>query len=300
MNTNEILSSRTFETDWDKNNFTRWLSSIAEAFKDSDIKEALANKASLCKMFYALKNTSVNRQKYQQVKKDIQVLQDYYGVKADIPTREEVLESQEIEVLYKDLPSLLGFIDHVGSSKFDNYDKTQDLLNIKALVILGWRGIKQDSIVLIKKKDIRREADKYYITTDKGDFAITEADYKILTMFSTLDEYRGFPSGRLVVLKGNDDYLFRGRSSGSNKPENSITKVLEKFSSSIQNTRRAIVYRYLRKNALFSEIYEELRNTKETVNLTEQIQKKFNCESKAALGYKTEYNLWLTKYHKPK
>ena len=121
MDTNEILNSRTFDSDWDKNNFTRWLSGIAESFKDADIKAALSDKASLCKMFYTLKNTSVNRQKYQQVKKDIQALQEYYGVTSPIPTRDEVLETQETSVLFKDLDSLMRFINKTGSQKLDNY-----------------------------------------------------------------------------------------------------------------------------------------------------------------------------------
>ncbi len=300
MDINEILKFRTFDSDWDKKNFTRWLYSIAEAFKGVDIKAALRDKASLCKMFFTLKNTSVNRQKYQQVKKDIQALQEYYGIEAPIPTREEILESQEVTVLYKDLPSLLGIIDKAGHSKLENYDPDQDLLNIKALVILGWRGIPQDNVVQIKKQDINRKAGGYQITTNKGDFNIAESDYEVLIRLSTLSEYRGFPTGKPVVLKENADFLFRAgnsKSAGDAMPVNSITKLLEKFSNSLRNKGYAIVYRYLRKNALFSELYEELKSIKEPISLAEQIQKKFNCEYHAALGYKTEYNLWKAKYH---
>jgi hypothetical protein len=303
MDTNEILKNRTFDSDWDKNNFTRWLSSIADAFKGVDIKVALSDKASLCKMFFTLKNTSVNRQKYQQVKKDIQALQEYYGIETSIPTREEVLEFQEVTVLYKDLPSLLGIIDKAGRSMLENYDPEQDLLNIKALVILGWSGIPQDAVVQIKTQDISRKADCYQITTNKGDFSITESDYEVLNRLSTLSEYRGFPTGKPVVLKGNTDYLFRAgnfKSAGDAMPVNSITKLLEKFSSALRDKGYAIVYRYLRKNALFVELYEELRSIKEPISLAEQIQKKFNCEYHTALGYKTEYNLWKAKYHDSK
>ena len=299
MNTNEILSSRTFETEWDKNNFTRWLLSIAKTFKDVDIRVALSDKASLCKMFYAYKNSSVNRQKYQQIKKDIQVLQDYYGITCPIPTREEVLATQETTILYKDLDSLLKFIDQAGKLKLEDYDEKRDLLNIKAIVILGWRGIMREEIVLIQKTDMRQEAGKYFITTARSNFEITQKEYEFLVWFSTLSEYRGFPIGRLVVLKGNEGYLFRGKKPDEDKNENSITKALDRFNDAVRDTGKAIVFRYLRKNALFAELYDELKGAETPVNLTEQIKKKFNCEAKAALGYKVEYNLWIATFYKP-
>jgi hypothetical protein len=284
MDINAIFNGRHYETESDKVDFKRWLERIQPALEKRDVKEALTDNDFLCQMFYLQKGSGVSRQSYQKIKKHVQTLLDFFSVDFAVPNREAVLNAQEVTCFYKDLKSLIAFVDSVGESKLHNYKPFSDLLNIKAIVVLGWHGLSLSEAASLEKTAISKNGELYFA----GRVKVDEQSYNILKNLSSSDDYRGFPVGKLQKYRSDDKYLFRSVIAKQLINENHLANFLKRFNLVAASTKHAVVFRHLRKNALFIEV----NNDKKEEKMSEKIIKHLGCDQKTAYGVEKEFNKW--------
>lgn len=280
MNIEAIVKSRLNVSDNTKSDYEKWLGRLYYSFNcesKEDTIALLSDKNELLKTFSSQRRGGVSKALYYSIKSHIKALSEYYSVKIEIPSYKEVLDSLVIVSMYKSLDSILNFINTV------ELDKTRDLLNIKKIVILGWNGLSLDEIALLKYENIINENDKYFISLTKK-INITENEYNILI--------KGGKKNGLVFTST--------RGLPKSITSNTLAASLKNFNNLINGTGKAILFRDLRKNALFVEVYKDeivYGELFESAKLRKAIKSKFNCGEKNAFGFAQEYEKWKEIYY---
>lgn len=273
-----------------QNDITRFLDSLSELTESTPLPDALKNKSTLCRVFYLQKTGNISRSHYQKVKEYLLNLFDYMGINSVVPTREEVIESQDTICYFRGINELLHFIDSVGEQKIDSYNPTTDLIRVKSVCVLGWIGLTPVEISNLKKSDlVPIDLNGYKISGSKGTYEVYGEPFAALYYLSSLEEYNSLPvggsRGRKIVLKSDSEYLFRAQDVECKKlNELQIVQVLSRFNMSIPG-KTPIVFRNLHKNALFLEIY----NDKSNKNLISKITDIIGCTYNVALSYREQY-----------
>lgn len=275
-----------------------FLKKTEEAIGDKDWNIALIDKDCLCKIFYIQRGNSISRSHYQKIKEHLCNLLDYYSINVTIPSRTDVLDANETIGFFKDLPSLIDFIDRIGAMQLPDYNKQKDLVVLKSIVILGWYGLSSKEIVNLNKNDlIYGEPCKIYRTYSSY-IEIPQQYFLILSNLESLDEYRGLPSGKMQVFKGDDNKLFRPIREGSDSfDEGNLMQTIKRFNKIIPpylNT--SICFRNLWKNAMFVNIHEDTSDDSLLIKIT----KHMHCSKHGALNYRDQYCKWLQQYGEEK
>ena len=293
MNIDDIINEHFSNSSQSKkDDFRRWATKFVELCGSTPLSSVQSDTKLLCKTFYLSDKSAVSRPSYQKVKEYLTVV---LGQDAIIPTREQVLESQEKTLYYKNLQSVIDLIDSVGASKLDNYDKDDDLLFIKSLTILGWHGFSTDEAAALKKTALTYQDNKFYINSSTGGgIEITKADYTILDAAANNLAHRRFPDGRKEEYQ-DSEFLFRSyRADSDITTGNTLRQYLKRFNSHMADTGYAISFSALKRNSLFVRVHDD--NSTQTTH--QKIMHYAPCNSVVAYGYEAEYNRWKSLYHK--
>ncbi|WP_303341532.1 hypothetical protein [uncultured Duncaniella sp.] len=272
-----------------QDDITRFLDNLVEIIGDTPLANALRNTQVLCSAFYLQKiGNNISRPHYQKIKEYLINLFDFVGVDATVPTREEVLASQETICYFRGINELLEFIDKVGSLALTNYNPTADLVRVKSICVLGWLGFTPDEIANIKVRDLSPiDISGYKVSNKNGTYEVYGQLFAALYYLSGLEEYNGLPSGRRVILKGNDEYLFRPTDANCEKLDGGqIIQIIKRFNHCIpRSIKTSIVFRNLHKNALFLEVYNDATDK----SLINKIASIMGCTPNYAFNYRDQY-----------
>lgn len=267
----------------------RFLDNLKDIIGETPLADALKNAQVLCSAFYLQKaGNNISRPHYQKIKEYLINLFDFVGVEATVPTREEVLASQETICYFRGINELLEFIDKVGASALVNYNPTTDLVRVKSVCVLGWLGFTPDEIADIKVRDLSPiDLSGYKVSNKSGIYEVYGQPFTALYYLSGLEEYNGLPSGRKVILKGNDEYLFRPTDANCEKLDGGqIIQIIKRFNNCIPHSMKtSIVFRNLHKNALFIEVYNDT-SEKSLINKITDIM---GCTLNYAFNYRDQY-----------
>ena len=272
-----------------QNDIARFLDNLAEVIGETPLQDALKNTQVLCAAFYLQKaGNNISRPHYQKIKEYLINLFDFVGVEATVPTREEVLASQDTICYFRGINELLEFIDNVGASALANYNPTADLVRVKSVCVLGWLGFAPDEIADLKVRDLKPiDLIGYKVTNKSGTYEVHGQPFASLYYLSGLEEYNGLPSGRKVFLKGNDEYLFRPTDANCDKLDGGqIIQIIKRFNNCIpRSMKTSIVFRSLHKNALFLEVYNDTSDK----SLINKITAIMGCTLNYAFNYRDQY-----------
>ena len=272
-----------------QDDITRFLDNLVEIIGDTPLANALRNTQVLCSAFYLQKaGNNISRPHYQKIKEYLINLFDFLGVEATVPTREEVLASQDTICYFRGINELLEFIDNVGASALANYNPTADLVRVKSVCVLGWLGFAPDEIADLKVRDLKPiDLIGYKVTNKSGTYEVYGQPFASLYYLSGLEEYNGLPSGRKVFLKGNDEYLFRPTDANCDKLDGGqIIQIIKRFNNCIpRSMKTSIVFRNLHKNALFIEVYNDTSDK----SLINKITSIMGCTLNYAFNYRDQY-----------
>ena len=267
----------------------RFLDNLAEIIGETPLADALKNTQALCSAFYLQKaGNNISRPHYQKIKEYLINLFDFVGIEATVPTREEVLASQDTICYFRGINELLEFIDKVGNSALANYNPTTDLVRVKSVCVLGWLGFTPDEIADIKVRDLTPiDLSGYKVTNKSGTYEVYGQPFTVLYYLSGLEEYNGLPSGRKIILKGSDEYLFRPTDANCEKLDGGqIIQIIKRFNNCIpRSMKTSIVFRNLHKNALFIEVYNDTTDK----SLINKITSIMGCTLNYAFSYRDQY-----------
>lgn len=270
----------------------RFLAHVSELAADSDLPDKFADRDFLCNAFYMQRLSSITRTHYQKIKEYLLNLFDWYNVKIEVPTQEEVIEFTQVYAYFRNLESALRFIDNVGELRLVNYNSSQDLVIVKSIFILGWYGLSLKEIVSLKKVDISKGTNGYGIVCvgDKR-IIVDTISIDVLMNLKYLDSYKSLPNGTTKTLKGCEDYLFRPTAANCDGvAETHIAQFLKRFNDNVpRHLHQNIAFRNIYRNAKFVDVY----NDKSTDSLLQKIEKHTSCSPKQAFSYRTQYLAWV-------
>jgi hypothetical protein len=229
---------------------------------------------------------------------DISELLEFLGVEAKIPSWEAVAGTGRGCAYYKDLPGVIDFIDSVGEEYYDGYDKTEDLLFVKSIAVLSWRGFSEREMQTMQKSavfaDKKTKPARYYASGGGKTVEISAREYSILKGLADADSHRGFPSGVVRYYKGYEKRLFRPVTLAEACEYPYLKSTLQRFNAAASLRGKVVTMSALKKNGLFVKIYEDKTRT----SIYEKIANNTGVASKtSALKFKAEYLIWEAAYH---
>ncbi len=271
-----------------------FLTNFFKLLGDNDASATLRNSGFLCKTFYLHDTNSMSRAQYFKIKKNLLNLFDYYGVQSKVPPIDDVIESHDIDCFFKDLDDVLQFVDSVGEARIRSYDPEVDLNHIKSIIILGWYGFSSEEIASLPLSNVTMKDNRYgvYHLSTSEFVPIRESDYTILASLGTIEHYRGLPSGKLQIVKGDSSLLIRSVRSDSASPQARIFQLLKRFNAATFGGSK-IIFRHLSRNAEFVAIRED----KQPITLVNKIIEHTRCNQNQAYTIKRQYALWLKKFY---
>lgn len=277
----------------------RFLSNVESLLGEKDPQESFKDKGFLCKTFFLQKASSISRPHYQKIKEYLINLLDYFNIEMSIPSREEVLESQEVIAFFKDLDSLLDFIDKIGADKLQGYNPIKDLAYIKSIVILGWYGFTTQEIASMPKRNLMYISGGTFRvfrpnSPDREYVDVSQRAFDILSYLQDCEGYRSLPYGKYMPFKGDDYFLFRPTRGDQEVTEATIIQTIKRFNKEIPSTSGVTInFRNLKKNALFVAVYED----KSDESATKKIMRHMNCSLNLAIGFNKQYYRWVEIFH---
>lgn len=270
-----------------KNDAIRFIDNLNEIVGEQS-PSLLLDKEVLCKTFYISENGSICRQHYQKVKDYLLKIGEYFGIEIQIPSRTDVINSHEMNCYFRDIDDLLDFIDKVGYSHMPTYDKSRDLLTLKAMVVLGWHGFLSQEIAKLQNDELIQNDENLIEILHNGSIVtFNQRESDILKRTSVLGEYNGFPNGKLIILYGDNKFVFRpGTRSQSYITADHIIQKIKRFN--VYAGYKNIMFRNLYKNAKFVEI----ANCNTNQSDVQKIISIMNCSFNSALNYLPQYQAW--------
>ena len=176
-------------------------------------------------------------------------------------------------VLYKDLKSVIDELDKIGAYHFSilkesnpkvaDYIPNEQLLHIKAIVILSWYGFIAKEMIEIEKSNVVHIRDEYYIKHNKTKVTISQFAYNILQLYIKAKSHRTVPGYRLINYKDSSK-LIRLKSKKVTVPTlNNFVKVFNEYISTTPFDIR-ISFTTLKQCNIFNKIYQKVSTSKVT------------------------------------
>lgn len=208
-------------------------------------------------------------------------------------TIDDVTSDEEIRSFYfKDLDSALDFVRTVGGRCGLNDDN--DLLLIKAIVILSWYGFDRSEMIEIKKADL--DIQNYAIRRQNIKLTVFDSKhFETLHQLSIREVHRGFPEGRTVTYASSPYLMRTARTAQMNVDK--VSQVIKRFNG-VAAERLVSKHKFsinaLQNNGIF---YEVLRQRTEENSLTEVVLNITGCDRPAASWYKAMFERWEAVYY---
>lgn len=246
----------------------------------------------ICRLFYG-KGNSVSKAQYYRKKKFVHLfyewLYDQGAVRQETLDRVfslrlgDVITDHELSHYYfENLDGALDFVRTVGISRgLGDYD---DLLNIKAIVILSWYQVDLNELQKIRKSDLQLET--HTVLVGEKQIQLTAEHFNILQSFADIDVHKGFPSQKLQVYMPSP-FLMRSARQTILNPNN-IHQALQRFNSIAVKYGKELSVLNLKRNGIFSQVYAA-GDEKAAGAL---IQELTGCDTAFACGYKELYENW--------
>ena len=251
-----------------------------------------ANLSKVCLLFYG-KSSTLSKAQYYRKRNLIRKLYDWrvkqgavsenFAQKVyDLKLQDVVSDGELYRYYFQDLDSALDFVRVVGQSEgLSEYD---DLLNIKAIVILTWHQVDLSELQELHKSALQLET--HTVLVGEKQIQLTIEHFNILKRFAELDVHRGFPSQKQQIYMSSP-FLMRSAKQVSLSPNN-IQKAIQRFNSVAVEHGKELSILNLRRNGIFSQVYAA--GDEKTANTI--IQELTGCDTAFAFGYKEFYERW--------
>lgn len=222
-------------------------------------------------------------------------------------TPEKMLsEDSMAQIYFKSIDDVISFIDNIGQNcfnqiaatkkGFDSYDRNEDLLFIKTIAILSWRGYSYEEMLQIKKEDVCIRGNTNYCIIKPIRKNISILEYKILQNFASATEQRGLPSGRLTKYN-NTNMLLRPQKSKQILVPNAIVCNLNRFNdyASSINSPFLLNTKALTKSGFYVMLHDTCKNNDDSI--TQNIMRLKNCDYTQAFRARQYYEIWRKMFY---
>ena len=273
-----------------KRNIRNWFSQVQKIAGDTPLLDAFKSTDFLLKCFFTSKTNTISRSQYQRIKEILLYICDYACIdNSIIPAREDVIESSQMQGFFRDLPSVLSYIDEVAEAVISGYKKVPGMLRLKSIAILAWFGFSPMEIADMSRLDIKT-SEKYCIQTKEKSVEIPPEFLKTILLQAEQNYVATFPNGKIYTYKVETDYVIKNHS-GNPMLADHIRHLFKRFNE-VSNYSNVLSFKGLQISGLFSRIHEDATN--EELHL--KIQRHANCNRTMSYGYKKIYGQWLKKF----
>lgn len=275
-------------------NFIDKLNSITQG---KDIARELTEKETMVQAFFFDKETNISRAFYQRIKKHIINLGEYLGVDIAIPTIQDVMNANNTQHYFKNLDSVISFVDEVIGYELPEYNPTADSFYLKSLIILAWFGLSTEEMLKLKKSDVALGGKQCKINTHKPVHKYINIPSNLSPILSCLvnnDCYKGLPSGKKIYLNKNSEFLFsQKKNTNSVNPELALRQIIKRFNNLASRYNTNISLTTLRKNGAFVDVYNDNSNE----SLSTKIKNRFGCDRFQSLTLTEQFLSWKNQFY---
>ena len=191
-------------------NERRWFDFFYQTVIDvfGEENQDFQNMHNVYSLFYSKRSSFLSKAQYFRRRKFVFKLYDWLEEKRAVDKGfvekvhslklQDVISDVELYRHYfKDLDAALDFVRGIGQLKgLGDYD---DLLNIKAIVILLWYQVDVSDLLELYKSDLC--TDRNVVMVNGREVQIPVEYFNILVRFASLDVHKGFPSQKLQNYK---------------------------------------------------------------------------------------------------
>ena len=204
---------------------------------------------------------------------------------------DDVMSEEELSKFYfASIESAVGYITNVG--RRHSMGGEDDLLPVKATVILTWYQVDLAEMTLIKKSDLNVEDKTVQIRGDNSRVVtLDENSFKLLKLFADAVNYNSFPGGTQGAYQSSI-YLFRSNRS-SQLNEDNIKCFIKRFNVEA-DAGQLISLLSIKKCGVF---YETLQQATDADSVNSIIQSLAKCNRQIAFGYAKLYLRWKKKFY---
>lgn len=185
----------------------------------------------------------------------------------------DTVTNKTSKALFKNLDDILFSIDYIGAVSFDiarkaprsqvrrkefkPYDSEKELLIVKSIAILSWYGYSYPEMLALKKDEIIKSDNDYYIIKSGEKVNINKRYYDILVMQANTMQYRGLPSGRLTKYYKDSEFLIRS-TTPSEPTVQTISCIMQRFNIQAKklNYPKSYDYDRIRLCSIFAKVRE--------------------------------------------
>lgn len=280
----------------------QWAEAFCETLEGVFDDGLFADMDKVCRLFYGrgkrLSKAQFYRKKkyivelYQWLAREGQVFPEFLEQVENLKM-DDVISTDELSRFYfRSIDSALGYIAQIGMLRSMN--KEDDLLPVKAIVILTWYQTELGEMTAIRKSDLNAGEKSVQISGENPrTITLDEKSFRLLKLYADAEEYNSFPGGGRKSYQPSV-YLFRSNRS-DHLNENNLKCFCKRFNAEA-DAGQLISLLAIRRCGIFCEVSGLLEKSKnESVNAA--IQKIAKCDRQMAFGYAKLYGRWKQKFH---
>jgi hypothetical protein len=281
-------------------NERKWADAFCDTLDGVFDDEAYQSKSKACSLFYGKGNGLSKAQFYRKKKYVVElykwlheqekVTQQFVDYVAGLKL-EDVVSGAELDFYYSEsFDAALNFVRFVGSEYGLRQD--DDLLFIKAFLVLSWNSVDIKEMALMRKSDLKKDTKAVNVRGDEPrSVALNDRCFSILANFAAQNAYCGFPMQQERTYRSSH-YLFRS-SNKERMTEDNIRCSIKSFNKEAKQYGHVLAPTALKKNGLFCTVLEQDKGEQSINSLLIPL-----CKNRQmAFGYAGFYQAWKEKYH---
>lgn len=266
-----------------------------DVFADGDFK----NRSKVCEAFYV--TDKLGKAQFFRMKKYVKELYNWLFEQGFVDnedveyvrglTIDDVVSNREITTCYfRDLNNALDFVGAVGYAY--GFDRDDDLLMIKTIVILSWYGLERGDIAEVRKSDL---IDSETALLCKGrQIGLPAEHFNVLRRFADSDVYRVFPLDKRHEYVYSPYLMRTSRSVQMDKDK--VSQAIKRFNAvALERFEHKLVMKALQNNGAFCKMLENAEQDSRA--LTMAVENIVGCDRHAAFWYKVMYEKWKCVYY---
>lgn len=281
---------------------------------DTDIFSTIfEDKNNINLMAYKLKNNTqkhgdISLTKFHRLKTFLNNLIDFLNKKKQLTNFNEIslylseLTPQKIisedamsHLYFKSIDDVILSIDKLGEKVLSNYNPYNDLLEIKAISILLWKGFNPQAISVLKNDNILFENKKFYVSNGTLKKELTEKEYYLIKSYCSCSSQRAIPSGKSVFFSPSK--LFIKHRENTKVNANTVVFKIHKYNTvAFKYNLQSLNTNVIMKCGFYEEIYNHSK-AHPGITIRQNIKDLAKCNNHTTYEIYNFYIKWLNMFY---
>lgn len=245
--------------------------------------------------FHRLKSFLVNFTEFLNNNNLIANYNELSSYITELSPQKVISEDAMSHLYFKSIDDVILSIDKLGEKVLKNYNPYNDLLEIKAISILLWKGFNPQAISVLNTDNILFNNGKYYVSNKTLRKELSEREYYLIKSYCSCSSQRAIPSGKTVFFSPNKLFIKHRENTKINA--NTVVFKIHKYNTiAFKHNLQSLNTNVIMKCGFYEEIYNHSK-AHPGITIRQNIKDLAKCDNHTTYEIYNFYIKWLNIFY---